>query len=338
MTVGILGMGTYLPPGQITNAQVAHTAGVSEDWILRATGIQTRYAAGSDEAASDLGVAALRSALAAAHVDAAQLDLLIVTTSTPDELGPATACRVQQRIGASSAVSFDMNAACSGWLFGASTVQGWFATHPCTRYAAVITVDTYTKFLDMSDRATAVLFSDGAVATIFGPVKTGGLHDVRLHSNGAIADSIMIPAGGSRIPVVPGNVGTLQQIHMDGRAIRDFAYAVFPETVQELLNRNTLTLDDIDLVVAHQPNPVLLSRLADRSGVPDEKLIITGQDVGNIGCACAPYALATAAASKRIRDGSRVLVVAFGAGMTWGGALLTWTGAPAIRTGIRPAS
>lgn len=331
--IGVLGMGTYIPPNEITNERVAQTTGVTEEWIIRATGIRARYAAAEDEAASDLGLQALRLALAAADVDPEQLDLIIMATSTPDELGPATACRVQHKIKAHAAVAFDINAACSGWLFGASTVQGWFATHPRARYAAVITVDTYTKFLDMSDRSTAVLFSDGAVATILGKVTSGGIHDIFLGSDGATADSIMIPAGGSRMPVVPGNTGTLQQIHMDGRAIRDFAYKVVPHTVKGVLSRNSMAMEDIDLVVAHQPNPVLLTRLAERSGIPQDKLVITGDEVGNIGCACTPYALSSAASRGMIEEGSRVLVVAFGAGMTWGGALMTWNGAPAVRMG-----
>jgi 3-oxoacyl-(acyl-carrier-protein) synthase III len=328
--VGVIGMGTYLPSQQITNADVARSANVSEDWVLRATGIRTRYAAAEREAASDLGLQALKSALAAAGIDSDQLDLIIVATSTPDEMGPATACRIQERVKAQSAVSYDMNAACTGWLFAVNTVRGWFAVHPGAKYAAVITVDTYTKFLNMADRATAALFSDGAVATILTPSPDGGFEDIRLKSDGTIADSILIAAGGSRMPVTSDS-GRIQQIHMDGRVIRDFAYEVFSPTIQEILRGNGLSLDDIDLVVAHQPNPVLLKRLAKQAGIPSDKLIITGDGVGNIGCACTPYALAVAASQKRIKDGSLLLVVAFGAGMTWGGALLRWTGAPVVR-------
>lgn len=332
--IEVVGMGTYLPQGQLTNEHVARTAGVSEEWILRATGIKTRFTAGPDEAASDLGEQALRSALAATGLEAEQLDLIITTTSTPDELGPATSCRIQHSVGASRAVAFDMNTACSGWLFGVDAVRGWFSTKPKTKFAAVICVDTYTKFLDMSDRATAVLFSDGAVATILARTEEGdGVHDIFLGSDGKIADSIMIPQGGSRNPVVAGK-GFPQKIHMDGKDIRDFAFKTFPESVEEILRRNQMTMDFVDMVVAHQPNPVLLSRIADKCGIPKEKLVITGDEVGNIGCACAPYALATAACEKRIQRGDRLLVVAFGAGMTWGSAILTWSGAPVVRSNM----
>ncbi|MBD3004850.1 3-oxoacyl-ACP synthase III family protein [Streptomyces sp. 5-10] len=332
MNIGVIGMGTCIPEQEISNAEVARSAGVTEEWIVRVTGISSRYRCGPDEAASDLGVKALSGCLGASGISPGLLDLIVVATSTPDEIGPATACRIQERLGAHSAVAFDMNAACSGWLFGASAVQGWFATHPDARYAAVVTVDVYTKFLDMSDRSTAVLFSDGCVATLFSRVTTGGIEDIRLHSNGKIADSILIPAGGSRTPVTPGS-DHWQRIHMDGRAIRDFAYDVFPSTIQEILEGNGLTLDDIDLVVAHQPNPVLLRQLAERALIPPAKLIVAGDSVGNIGCACTPFALAAAASRKGIQEGSLLLLVAFGAGMTWGGSLLRWSGAPVVHHG-----
>lgn len=317
-------MGAYIPSGQLTNVEVAAAAGISEEWILQATGITTRYIAGPDEATSDLGARALDQALEASGLDAAQLDLIIVTTSTPDDLGPATACRIQERIQAANAVAFDVNAACSGWLFGINAVRGWFAVNSATRYAAVVTVDTYAKFVNRAEPATASMFSDGAVATIVGPVETGGFDDIQLWSDGAIADTFGVSGGGSRLPLI-GQAGQ-QQLLMDAEAIRVFAFQALPQAIGSVLHSNQLTMDDIDLVVFHQPNPVLVERLAGQHGIPPEKLIITGRDVGHIGSGCAPYALATAAQKGRVTEGSRIIVAAFGAGMTWGAALLTWSG------------
>lgn len=331
--IGVLGMGTYLPRDRRTNDDVADTAGVSPGWITERTGVHTRHVAAPDEAASDLAASAVRAAAAAAGIDTDHLDVLIAATSTPDELGPSTACRIQALTGARNAVALDVGAACSGWLFATRVAHDWLRADSCARYAAVVGVEAYSKFLDPSDRGTAVLFADGAAASILGPVPDGGgFADFRLGSDGTLAHHVLIPAGGSRVPASAATVNAGKHaIHMDGRAVRDFITEVFPLIVAESLARNRLRLDDIDVFITHQPNPVLLRSLGDRIGIRADRLVIVGDEVGNIGAASAPYALAAAAGRGLLPKGGRVLIAAFGAGVTWGSALLNWTGASSIR-------
>ncbi|QNP74308.1 ketoacyl-ACP synthase III [Streptomyces roseirectus] len=332
-SVGVVGAGSYLPRRRRTNDEVAPAAGVSAEWIAARTGVLARHAAAPDEAASDLGAAALKSALAAAHLEVEQLGLIVAATSTPDELGPATACRVQALVGARHAVALDVTAACSGWLFGARVARDWLAGDPSARYAAVVGVETYSKFVDPADRATASLFGDGAAATLLGPVADGfGFGPFTLGSDGRYADHAMIAAGGSRLPVNADG----QRITMNGKAVRDFILDVFPRMLAHALCQGRVTLADVALVVTHQPNPVLLQQAARQMGVTDRQLIVVGDEVGNIGAANIPYALAKAASEGRLRHGDLVVIIAFGGGVTWGTTLLRWTGAPAIR--VAPAA
>lgn len=330
--IGVLGMGTHLPPTVRTNTEVAGHAGVTADWIRERTGVLTRHVAEPDEAASDLAAHAVRAAAKAAGIDIADIGLLICGTSTPDELGPSTACRIQTLVGATSAVALDVSAACSGWLFAAKVAHDWLSAAGSTGYAVVVGVEVYSKFLDPTDRGTAVLFADGAAATVLGPVAgSQGFTDFSLGSDGTLADRVLIPAGGSRLPASPATLAEGSHcIHMDGRTIGRFITEVFPRLITDALGRSGLAIRDIDCVVAHQPNPVLLRRIGTDLGIPAERLVVVGDEVGNIGAASTPYALARAAVGHRIRPGDRVLLAVFGAGMTWGSALLTWSGATAL--------
>ncbi|MGD3111148.1 3-oxoacyl-ACP synthase III family protein [Streptomyces sp. YGL11-2] len=331
--IGVLGMGTFLPSRRRPNDEVASGAGVTADWITQRTGVRNRHVAAPHEAASDLAACAVRAAVAAAGLDIDQIDLLVLATSTPDELGPSTACRVQALTKARNAVALDVSAACSGWLFAARVAHDWLRADPCARYAAVVGVEAYSKFLDPADRATAVLFADGAAASVLGPVPPGqGFGDFHLGSDGTLADRVLIPAGGSRRPASSTTLRTgAHTIHMDGRAVRDFITTMFPLVVRDSLARNRLRLQDIDAFITHQPNPKLLRTVATDLGIPVDRLPIVAQEIGNIGAASTPYALATAAANGLLTPRSRILTATFGAGMTWGSALLTWSGAPTIR-------
>jgi len=340
--IGVLGMGTHLPPTVRTNAEVARGAGVTAEWISERTGVLKRHVAGPDEAASDLAAPAVRAAADAACVDVADIGLLVCGTSTPDELGPSTACRIQTMVGATHAVALDVSAACSGWLFAAKVAHDWLRGTDEIRYAAVVGVEAYSKFLDAADRGTAVLFADGAAAAILGPVPDSqGFTHFSLGSDGTLADRVLIPAGGSRRPASAATLtDSGHRIHMDGRTIGRFITDVFPRLITDALDRGGLGLQDIDCVVVHQPNPVLLRRVGADLGIPADRLVVVGDEVGNIGAASAPYALASAA-GHRLRPGDRVLLAVFGAGMTWGSALLTWSGAPALAstpTSARPES
>jgi len=333
LPIGVVGTGSYLPVRRRTNDEVAPAAGVSAEWIAGRTGVLARHVAAPEEAASDLAAAALKSALAAARWEAGQLDLIVVATSTPDELGPATACRVQALTGARHAVALDVTAACSGWLFGARVARDWLAGDGAARRAAVVGVEAYSKFLDPTDRATASLFGDGAAATLLGPVAEGhGFGAFTLGSDGRFADHALIAAGGSRAPV--GADG--QRITMNGKGVRDFILDVFPRMLSHALAQARVPLGDVALVVTHQPNPVLLRHAAHEMGVTDRQLVVVGDEVGNIGAANIPYALAKAASEGRLRDGDLVVIIAFGGGVTWGTTVLRWTGAPAVR--VAPAA
>lgn len=329
-SIGVLGLGAYLPHTRRTNAEVADTLGIAQEWITDRTGVRARHIAGAEEAASDLASAAVRRAASAAGISTEEIGVLICATSTPDELGPATACRVQAQVGARNAVAFDVSAACSGWLFGARVAHDWLRGDATARYAAVVGVEAYSKFLNPLDRGTAVLFGDGAAATVLGPVPDGGFTSFRLGSDGTGAHHVLIPAGGSRRPASDRSVREGgHTVHMDGRAVRDFITDVFPRLVEDALKDGRLELADLGMVVTHQPNPVLLRGLGEKIGIPSERLVIVGDEVGNIGAASAPYALTAAAARGLLRPGDRVLVAVFGAGLTWGYTLLTWTGAAA---------
>lgn len=327
-SVGILGLGVHLPSTRLTNEDVAAgTPGINADWITRRTGVCARRQASADESTSDLAASALRRALSAAGLSARDLDLLIVATATPDELVPATACRVQALTGATQAVAMDVNAACAGWLFATKIAHDWLRQTGRARYAAVIGAETHSRFLNPADRATAVLFGDGAAAAILGPVEAGsGFADFQLGSDGGRADLVRIPGGGSRFPASPRSLHErAHTIHMDGRQTTAFVREAFPHVLDTLLTYNGLQVADVDAVISHQPNPVLLRELADQHGISDRQLVIIGDQVGNIGAACVPYALAVAAHDKLLSPGSVALLAAFGAGLTWGGALLRWT-------------
>ncbi|WP_413562950.1 3-oxoacyl-ACP synthase III family protein [Catenulispora pinistramenti] len=336
--LGVIGTGTYLPALVRTNDDIAAAAGVSAQWIGERTGIHTRHFAGPEQAASDLAAAAVRHAAADAGIDVRDISLLICATSTPDELGPSTACRVQALLGAGNAVALDVSAACSGWLFGVKVAHDWLRNDrlhddrpPTGRrpgYAAVVGVEAYSKFIDPADRGTAVLFADGAAATVLGPVEDRhGFSAFEFGSDGTLADRVLIPAGGSRDPASPATVeGGGHRIHMDGRAVSRFIADTFPRLVKDALDRNGLTIADIDCLICHQPNPVLVRRIGRDAGIPDDRLVIVGDGVGNIGAASAPYALAKAVTLRPLNPGDRVLITVFGAGLTWGSALLTWGG------------
>lgn len=326
--IGVLGTGSFVPPRTRENADVAQAADVTPEWIMRRTGVRRRHVAEPGTACSELAAEAVRRAVRRAGLGMADLDLIVLATSGPDVLGPATACRVQALLGAQRAVALDVSAACTGWLFGSRVACDWLRAGTGERYAAVVGVEVYSRFLDPADRGTAVLFGDGAAATVLGAVPPGcGFTPIVLGSDGTHFEDVLIPAGGSRRPASPETVADGgHHIHMDGSAVRDFILEIFPKLVADALDRADLSLDEIDVVLTHQPNPELLRYACEQAGIPPEKLILVGDEVGNIGAGSLPYALCEADASGRLRRGSHALVIGFGAGLTWGSTVLTWSG------------
>ncbi|GAA3592825.1 ketoacyl-ACP synthase III [Nonomuraea rosea] len=314
MNIGIVGTGAYAPSRVRTNEEVAADCGVSPDWIEQRTGVRTRHVADAAEATSDLGLRAAERALAAAGLPADQLGMIVVATSVPDDFGPSTACRVQAELGAARAVAFDLGAACTGQLFAMRVAHDWLAaTRGGDGAALVIGAEVYSRIVNPADRGTSVLFGDGASACVLGEVRPGyGFSGFTWGSDGTQAKHIVKPGGGTRRPDGPNT------IEMDGRAVATFITDVFPKLLK--------TADEFDLLICHQPNPVLLRRVAEEAGVRAEQLHIIGDRVGNLGAACIGYALADAADQGLLSDGDRVLIMGFGAGVTWGTAQLQWGG------------
>lgn len=323
----IRGTGAYLPARRVRSEDVSRSLGLEPSWIERRTGIRHRHVAAPGQAASDLAAAAAERALREAGVDACDVGLIVLGTSTPDELGPSTACRVQALLGARRAAAFDVAAACTGFVYGLQAAVGWLAAQrgPAP-HALVIGVEVYSRFLDRGDRPTAALFGDGAAAAVIGAVAPPyGIGPVTLGSDGSRAGDVLIPAGGSRAPASAATVAGLgHTIHMDGAAVRDFIGGIFPRLVAEAAGAAGIKPADLALVVPHQPNPRLVASLAGRAGLDPAQLAIAGQDVGNIGAASLPYALDRALRTRGITAGDLVLLAGFGAGVTWGHVLITW--------------
>ncbi|WP_370252286.1 3-oxoacyl-ACP synthase III family protein [Streptomyces sp. V4I8] len=338
------GIGAYVPPKVRTYQDTAVAVGMPEQWVLERTGIRQRHVADDEQATSDLAAAAVRAALKSADLSAEQLGLIIVGTTTPDEICPSTACRVQALVGARHAVALDVSAACSSWLFGIKVAQQWLATNDDVEHAVVVGSEVYSRFLDFSDRATASLFGDGAAATVLSrvpaghllrhqsrgedPGHAGGFGPIILGSDGTHAEHAWIPAGGSRRPASDTTLADRDHaVHMDGRAARVFVHEVFPQMIDQALSSSGVKPEDIKVVASHQPNPVLLRKAYARTGLSEDRLVVIGDRVGNLGAASLPYALAQAAAEGRVQRGDTILIVAFGAGLTWGSTTLTWSGA-----------
>ncbi|POM22611.1 Acetoacetyl CoA synthase NphT7 [Actinomadura rubteroloni] len=325
--VAVLGTGAYLPDRRVTSEELSRDLGLDPRWIADRTAIAARHVAAPGQAASDLAAHAARRALADAGLTPADIGLIVVGTSTPDELGPATACRVQALLGARRAAAFDVAAACTGFVFGVQAAVGWLATQRgAPPRALVIGVEVYSRFLDPTDRATAALFGDGAAAAVLGPAAPpAGIVSLALGSDGTRADDVLIPAGGSRSPASPATLTARgHTIHMDGRAVRDFITGTFPRLVTAALDDAGVKPADLALVVPHQPNPRLTATLGPAAGLDPAQIAVAGHDVGNIGAASLPYALHHALRTRTPPPDALVLLAGFGAGLTWGHVLLRW--------------
>ncbi|MFC9974578.1 3-oxoacyl-ACP synthase III family protein [Spirillospora sp. NPDC127200] len=323
----IRGTGSYLPGPPVPSARLSRALGLADDWIEDRTGIRRRHHAADGQAASDLAARAAEQALQAAGLRPRDIGLIVLGTSTPDELGPSTACRVQALLGAHHAAALDVAAACTGFVYGLQTAIGWLATQSgAAPHVLVIGVEVYSRFLDPDDRATAALFGDGAAAAVVGPVPAPyGIASLGLGSDGTRADDVLIPAGGSRAPASPATLAARDHtIRMDGRAVRDFITATLPRLVREGTEPAGVKPADLALVVPHQPNPKMVAAVAADIGLDPDQTVITGHDVGNIGAASLPYALDRAVRTRGIAPGELVLLAGFGAGLTWGHALICW--------------
>lgn len=297
----------------------------SDEWIRSRTHIRERRLAEEDEATSDYAIRAARHAMERAGVTADEIDLIIVATVTGDMPFPSTACLVQEAIGAKRAGAFDLQAACPGWVYGMTVAEGMIASGRFN-CALVIGVDLLSKLVNWEDRATAVLFGDGAGATILKPVEQGGIAATLLGSDGAGACNLYVPAGGSRRPTTAETVAEgAHYVKMNGQEVFKFAVRVMNEATGEILEKAGWSAEQIDLLVPHQANGRIIEAAAKRLGLAPERVVVNVDRYGNTSSASIPIALWEAQEEGRLKPGDKVVCVSFGAGLVWGALALEWT-------------
>lgn len=327
----IAGIGRGIPERVLTNRDLERTVQTTDEWIQTRTGIRERRIAPPEVAASDLAVEAAREALADAGVDAADLDLIVVGTATPDMLFPATACLVQDRLGARRAGAFDASAACSSWAYGVALGHAAIASGSAETLL-VIGSEILSRITDWTDRATSVLFGDAAAAVVLRPCPTGqGFLAFRLGADGSGASLITLPAGGSRRPPSAETVAAREHyITMNGREVYKFAVRAIPRAIEEVVASAGYAVEDVDCFVPHQANIRIIEAAAERLGQPMDRFFVNVDRYGNTSSASVPVALYEAVEQGRIHPGHLVVFVAFGGGLTWGAGAMRWTADSAL--------
>jgi 3-oxoacyl-[acyl-carrier-protein] synthase III len=322
----ILGTGSYAPSRILTNHDLEKIINTSDAWITERTGIKERRIAADGEVTSDMAVAAARKALEMAQTAPTDLDMIIVGTISPDMPMPSCAVFVQAKLGATRAFAFDLSAACAGSLYGMAIADQFIRTGSARR-VLVIGAELLSRLVDWEDRSSCVLFGDAAGAVVLGPSAdpARGLISTHLHSDGAAAGSLMIPGGGSKHPQSEEVLAKkLNKISMNGREVYKYATRALPEVVLEALSANGLKADDIDHVVTHQANVRIVESVVDRLGIPREKCWLNIDRYGNTSSASLPISLDEANRAGRLRPGDLIVMMAIGAGMAWGSALMRW--------------
>ena len=323
----ILGTGSYAPDRILSNAELAKTVDTSDEWIHTRCGIRERRIAAPGEATSDMGVQAARRALDDAGLKPADIDLLIVATITPDMPMPATACIIQQKLGVpTTAACFDLNAACTGFLYALDTACAMLSSGRY-RHALVIGVEKLSTIVDWKDRTTCVLFGDGAGAVVVGksPVSGQGLIGTKLGALGDSVDLLCIPGGGSNAPATAASIAAGEHfLKMKGKEVFKLAVRVMDEAARDILEQHHLRADQISLVIPHQANLRIIEAISEYLELPMERFFVNVDRYGNTSAASIPLALDEARRTGRIKSGDLTLLVAFGAGLTYGSALIRW--------------
>jgi 3-oxoacyl-[acyl-carrier-protein] synthase-3 len=321
----ILSTGYYVPPTILTNDELAARVETSDEWIFSHTGIRARRIASEDQATSDLALAAGRQALERASLAAADLDMVLVATSTPDFLGfPSVASLVQHGLGAVNAGAVDLGAACTGFVYALETARAFVAAGTA-RHVLVIGAEVFSRIVDWTDRNTCILFGDGAGAVLVGPSDApdqGWFAPSLLRSDGGGAGSLLRPAGGTRKPVPDRPQDLLMA--MDGRRVYAFAITVVKDIILEILAKNGLRLDEVDWFVPHQANARIVASAAQRLGLPLERFYLNMERYANTSGATIPLALAEMDQAGLLKRGQLVVTVGFGAGLSWGANLFRW--------------
>jgi 3-oxoacyl-[acyl-carrier-protein] synthase III len=324
--VEIKSLATYVPPRLLTNADLEKMVDTTDAWILQRTGIRQRHIVDEGMATSDLATEAAREAIARAGLTPDDIDVIIVGTVTPDMLFPSTACLVQAKLGANKAWGFDLSAACSAFTYSLTVGTQLVATGSA-KHALVIGADVMSSIIDYTDRATCVLFGDGAGAVVLGPSKDDnvGILDYHHMIDGAGGPALCMPAGGSRKPASHETVDErLHFVKQEGQTVFKFAVRNTGEICERLLAKNNLTGNDLDLFVSHQANKRIIMSAAEKIGMPEEKVIINIDKYGNTTAATIPLALNDAVESGRLKKGHLILLTSVGAGFTVGSVLVRW--------------
>jgi 3-oxoacyl-[acyl-carrier-protein] synthase-3 len=318
----ILGCGAYLPEKLVTNDELAETVDTSNDWIVGRTGITQRYIAADGELTSDLAVAAAQRAIKAAGISASELDLLILATSTPDNTFPATAAKVQARLGMRQGVAFDVQAVCAGFICALSVADKFLLSGQAQK-ALIVGAETYSRILDWNDRSTCVLFGDGAGAAVLGAEESAenssgrGVLSVKMHSDGSNYDALYVDGGVS-------SSQTAGHLRMQGKEVYRHAVVKLAAVAGEALEAAGLVPDEIDWLVPHQANLRIINAVAQRLALPPEKVVVTVDRHANTSSASIPLALVEAIEDGRIKSGDVVLMEAIGGGFVWGSAVVRW--------------
>lgn len=323
----ISGVGCYVPPNVLNNQDLERLVHTTDEWILTRTGIKQRHILDDGKATSDLATEAAREVLERTGVNASDLDAILVCTVTPDMLFPSTACLVQDRIGAKGAWGFDLVAACSGLLYGLTTGSQLVASGSHKR-VLVIGADAMSRIVDYEDRATCVLFGDGAGAFLLEPATNGdgGLIDFINEVDGSGGKHLCMPAGGSAKPATRETVDArLHYVHQEGRQVYKYAVSKMYELCKAVLERNGYTAEDVDLLIPHQANKRIITAVADRMGLPEDKTVINIDRYGNTTGGTIPLATRDAINEGRLKKGDLVLMAAVGAGFTAGVSLWRWS-------------
>jgi 3-oxoacyl-[acyl-carrier-protein] synthase III len=315
----IAGTGGYLPAQIVTNADLAQRIDTDDEWVRTRTGICQRHIAASSEQTSDLALVAAQRALAAANLAAGDIDLIIVTTTTPDMVFPSTACILQDKLGTKNCPAFDVQAVCSGFVYALSIADRMVASGGAQN-ALVVGAEIYSRILDWSDRGTCVLFGDGAGAVVLAPSERPGILAAHLHADGSYRDILSVPG-----TVANGAVSGRPLLKMDGHAVFKFAVKVLAETAQEALASAGMAPGAVDWVIPHQANIRIMEATMKRLGLPLERMISTVGLHANTSAASIPLALDVAVRDGRIQPGQNVMLLGVGGGFTWGSILLRWT-------------
>ena len=318
----VRGFGAALPKRVVTNSELEKTVDTTDEWIVQRTGITQRYIAAPEETSASLGADAARAALENAGLTPADIDVIIVATSTPDNTFPATAVNIQHRLGMTHGFAFDMQAVCTGFVYAVTTADSFIRSGQARR-VLVIGTETFSRILDWTDRTTCVLFGDGAGAIVLeaeegaGTVEDRGVLAASLRSDGSHKEKLYVDGG-------PSTTGTVGHLRMEGREVFKHAVGMITDVIIDAFDKTGLTPDDLDWLVPHQANRRIIEGSAKKLAIPLEKVVITVDLHGNTSAASIPLALAVAASDGRIKKGDLVMLEAMGGGFTWGAVLLRW--------------